>query len=269
MPFHETGTQELLERVTRAGQPPAHPARAGRGASRPPGAHPRHAGPRPHRDRHVADPARGRRPAAGAARGPLADPALDRGAGHDRLGGRLHRAAARLSRGRGPVRGACAGADRREPLPGGDRHPALHRRRRGRGLGRQGGRAVRGLRHGDRAHQPGAGRAGQDLDQHPALHAVRAAQPPDDGGRAVRRERVRGDRPDQPRLPARRHGAAGPDRRRLPAQGLRLLRGALERARHAAGRLARARDGAAVPGQGPEGRAWAARCATARSPCSG
>ena len=51
---------------------------------------------------------------------------------------------------------------------------------------------------------PGAGRAGQDLDQHPALHAVRAAQPADDGGRAVRRERVRGDRPDQPRLPARR-----------------------------------------------------------------
>ena len=51
---------------------------------------------------------------------------------------------------------------------------------------------------------PGAGRAGEDLDQHPALRAVRAAQPPDDGVRAVRRERVRGDRPDQPRLPARR-----------------------------------------------------------------
>ena len=33
---------------------------------------------------------------------------------------------------------------------------------------------------------------------------VRAAQPADDGLRAVRRERLRGHRPDQPRLPARR-----------------------------------------------------------------
>ena len=49
-----------------------------------------------HRDRHVADPQRDRRPAAGAARGPLADPALDGRARHDRLGGRLHRAAPRL-----------------------------------------------------------------------------------------------------------------------------------------------------------------------------
>ena len=39
--------------------------------------------------------------------------------------------------------------------------------------------------------------------------AVRAAQPADDGVRAVRRERVRGDRPDQPRLPARRDGRPG------------------------------------------------------------
>ena len=100
---------------------------------------------------------------------------------------------------------------------------------------------------------PGAGRAGEDLDQHPALHAVRAAQPPDDGVRAVRRERVRGDRPDQPRLPARRDRQPGPDGGRLPAQGLHLLRGALERARHAAGRLARARDRAAVPRQGAQG----------------
>ena len=47
----------------------------------------------------------------------------------------------------------------------------------------------------------------------------------------------------------------GPDRRRLPAQGLHVLRGALERARHAAGRLARARDRAAVPRQGAQGAA--------------
>ena len=56
----------------------------------------------------------------------------------------------------------------------------------------------------------------------------------------LRRERLRGHRPHQPRLPARRDRAAGPDRRHLPAQGLRLLRGALERAGHAARRLARA-----------------------------
>ncbi len=72
--------------------------------------------------------------------------------------------------------------------------------------------------------------------------------------RAVRRERVRGDRPDQPRLPARRDRRARADRRHLPAQGLHLLRGALERAGHAAGGLARARDGAAVPGQGAQAR---------------
>ena len=44
----------------------------------------------------------------------------------------------------------------------------------------------------------------------------------------------------------------GPDRRHLPAQGLRLLRGALERARHAAGGLARERDRAAVPRRGAQ-----------------
>ena len=47
----------------------------------------------------------------------------------------------------------------------------------------------------------------------------------------LRRERLRGHRPDQPRLPARRHRAAGPHGRHLPAQGLRLLGGALQRAR--------------------------------------
>ena len=57
---------------------------------------------------------------------------------------------------------------------------AGHRRRRRRRLGRQGGRAVRGLRHRDPADHPGAGRAGQDLVQHPALHGVRPAESPDD-----------------------------------------------------------------------------------------
>ena len=55
---------------------------------------------------------------------------------------------------------------------------------------------------------PGPGRAGQDLDEHPALRDVRAAEPADDGLRALRRERLRGHRPDQPRLPARRDRAA-------------------------------------------------------------
>ena len=65
-----------------------------------------------------------------------------------------------------------------------------------------------GLRRADRADHAGPGRAGEDLDQHPALRHLRPAQPADDGLRAARRERVRGDRPDQPRLPARRHRAA-------------------------------------------------------------
>ena len=47
----------------------------------------------------------------------------------------------------------------------------------------------------------GPGRAREDLDEHPPLHDVRAPEPPDDGLRALRRERVRRDRPDQPRLP--------------------------------------------------------------------
>ena len=84
---------------------------------------------------------------------------------------------------------------------------------------------------------------------------VRAAQPADDGLRAVRRERLRGHRPHQPRLSARRDGDARADGRHLPAQGLRLLRGAIQRAGHAAGGLARQRDGAALPRPGHEAAA--------------
>ncbi len=76
---------------------------------------------------------------------------------------------------------------------------------------------------------------------------VRAAQPLDDGLRAPRRQRVRGDRPRQPRLPPRRPRPAGVHRGDLPAQGLRLLRGALPRARDAARGLACQRVRAAVP----------------------
>ena len=129
MPFSETGTQERA-RARGGGRPArAHAGRAGRRAGRPHRAHPAHAVLRPHRDRHLARSRRDRRPAAGAARGPFADPALHRRAGHHRVGGGLHRAAARLPRRRGPVRLARAGADRREPLPRGDRDAAVHHRR--------------------------------------------------------------------------------------------------------------------------------------------
>ena len=106
-----------------------------------------------------------------------------------------------------------------------------------------------------RADHARPGRAGQDLGEHPALRHVRAPEPPDDGLRALRRERVRGDRPDQPRLPARRHRAAGLHRRHLPAQGLRVLRGAVQRAGHAARRLARPRERPAVPRGGHQAAA--------------
>ena len=54
----------------------------------------------------------------------------------------------------------------------------------GEASGERGGAAVRGARRADRADHARAGRAGEDLDQHPALHDVRAAQPADDGLRA-------------------------------------------------------------------------------------
>ena len=89
-----------------------------------------------------------------------------------------------------------------------DRDAAVHRRRGRRGLGRARRGAVRAARRADRPDHAGAGRARQDLDQHPALRHLRAAQPADDGLRALRRERLRGHRADQPRLSARRDGAA-------------------------------------------------------------
>ena len=201
--------------------------------------------------------------------GPAARPALDRRARHDRVRRRLPGEAARLHRRRGRVRRPRARADRRRPLPGGDRDAAVHRRRRRRGLRRARRAAVRGARRADRADHAGAGRAGEDLDQHPALHDVRAPEPADDGLRALRRERVRRHRADQPRLSARRDGDAGPDGRHLPAQGLRVLGGEVERARaccsasRACTRACRCSSSTASSGGS------AARCASARSPCSG
>ena len=96
--------------------------------------------------------------------------------GHDRVRRRLPGEAARLPRRRGPLRRPRAGADRRRPLHGGDRHAAVHRRRRRRGVRRARRAAVRAARRADRADHAGAGRAGEDLDQHPALRDVRAAR---------------------------------------------------------------------------------------------
>ena len=126
------------------------------------------------------------------------------------------------------------------------------------------GAPVRAARRAAGADHAGPGRAGEDLDQHPALRDVRAPEPADDGLRAPRRERVRRHRAHQPRLSARRDGAAGADRRHVPAQGLRVLRGALQRPRHAARRLARARDRAAVPGRRDQAPAQRQRPARAQ-----
>ena len=176
--------------------------------------------------------------------------------GHHRLGGRLHRAAARLPRRREPVRVARAGADRREPLPRGDRHAALHRRRRGRGIGCQGGRAVRAS-SAPRSFRPARSEAELAKIWTNILRYTQFALPnllmmeAEQYGANVF-EVIDLINHDYPRGGM---GRPGPDRRRLPAQGLHLLRGALELARHAAGRLARARDRAAVPGQGAQGAA--------------
>ena len=211
MPFPETGTQELLERVLRGGPPRAHP----RGARTPPApttscsrsARPRYVA---HRDRHVADP-----------RSVVDDllPVLREGhslilrstvaPGHHRVGGRATSSS-------GAASASARTCSSRTCPSGSPRTTSSRRSRRCRASS-----AASASDSGARAAElfevfgteivqttPGAGRARQDLDQHPALHAVRAAQPADDGVRAVRRERVRGDRPDQPRLPARRDRAA-------------------------------------------------------------
>ena len=96
------------------------------------------------------------------------------------------------------VRRTRARADRRRSLPRRDHIAAVHRRRRRRRVDRARGSAVRRVRRSDRPHDTGAGGAREDLDEHPALRDVRAPEPADDGLRALRRERVRGDRADQP-----------------------------------------------------------------------
>ena len=269
MPFAETGAQELLERV--------------------------HASGRLSLSERVADAARARhivitlgtpsfshieidmRDIRSAlddllgvlAPGHCADPALDRRARHDRVRGRLPGQAPRLRRSArtcswrtlpsASQRGASSRRSTRCPASSAASAPAP---------GEVAAELFGVFARADRADDAGAGRAREDLDEHPALHELRAAQPADDGLRAASGERVRGDRPDQPRLPARRHRPAGPHRRDLPAQGLRLLRGALRR-----------RPGCCSPSRASTSRcrcscwkapsgAWA-RSPTARWPCSG
>ena len=169
---------------------------------------------------------------------------------------------------RGHLRRPRARAHRRRPLHGGDRHAAVHRRRRRRALGRARGAAVRAARRADRADDAGAGRAGEDLDQHPALRDVRAAQPADDGLRALRGERLRRHRADQPRLPARRDEAR---RASPPARACARTSRSPRSARARPGMLlAVSRVNESVPLFLVEGikRRLGGRCASAASPCS-
>ena len=268
MPFGEAGTQELLDRVLASGrlelaERAADAARADDiviTIGTPSFSH-------IESDLRQVRAAR-RRPAPDAPPRARPDPALDDRAGDDRVRRRLSREAARAARRRGRVRRPRARADRRGPVPRGDLDAPVHHRRRRRGLDRARGEHVLGVRRADRQDHAGPGGAREDLDEHPPLHDVRAAEPADDGLRAVRRERVRRDRPDQPRLPPRRDRAAGHDRRHVPAQGLRVLRGALGRARDAARRLARQRVRAAVPRRGHQAPGRQA-LESARSRCSG
>ena len=173
MPFEEPGTDELLAAPARL-----RPARALQPRRR----------RRPrrrtscitlgtpsllaHRDRHPRHPLRARRPAAGAAsrpRGrscarpspparPSSSPATSRSSAASTSGADVFVAHA-------PER-IAAGRFLEEIVDA-----AVHRRRRRRGVGRAGRRAVRGLRRADRADDAGPGRAREDLDEHPALHA--------------------------------------------------------------------------------------------------
>ena len=164
---------------------------------------------------------------------PRADPALDDRPGHHRVRRRLPGEAPRAARRRGRVRRPCARADRRRQVPAGDHVASVHRRRRRREFHRAHRQPLQRLRRADREDLAGSGRAGQDLDQHPALRHLRAPQPADDGLRELRGQRVRGHRPDQPRLSRAAASPCRDDRRHVPAQGLRLLRGAF----HAPGML--------------------------------
>ena len=210
MPFKEPDTDELLARAVEAGTLRLSDRAADAAAGRRDRAHARHAVVLAHRDRHVATSA------------PCSTTLLP----HLREGhllvlrstvapGTTEFVAGYLEKHRGFTRRARTSSS--PTCPSGS-PPTASWPRSGRcrassaasarRSGERAARAVRAARRADRPDHAGPGRAGQDLGEHPALRDVRAAEPADDGLRALRRERVRGHRPDQPRLPARRDRAA-------------------------------------------------------------
>ena len=254
MPFKEPGAEELLDRVrasiASADRRVADAARGRRTIVLTLGTPALLA----HRDRHARHPLGARRPAAACCatgqllvlRSTVAPGTTEFVAGylekHRGFAGR-----------RGRLRRPRARAHRRRPLPGGDRHAAVHRRRR---------------RRGARASAPRElfERFGAPIVQTTPVQAELAkiwtnilryttfALPNllmmdcEQYGANVFEviDLINRDYPRGGMAPA------GPDRGDLPAQGLRVLRGALERAGHAARRLARQRDRAAVPRRGHE-----------------
>ena len=232
MPFDEAGTQELLERVWPTGRLELTERAADAAQAddivitigTPSFSH-------VESDlRQVAR--RRRRSAAAAAPRARADPALDDRPRDDRVRRRLPREAARPARRRGRVRRPRARADRRRALPGGDHHAAVHRRRRRRGLDRAGGEPCSAYSarrsSGPRRSRPSWPRSG------PTSCATRRSRCPnllmmdcESYGANVFEviDLINRD------YPAGRDRDARDDRRHVPAQGLRVLRGALQRAR--------------------------------------
>ena len=205
MPFHETGTQELLERVGDVGPPRALRAAAGAGRRRPHRAHARHAAPsatsRSTSRRSAARSTSCCRCCAEARRSSCARPsrpAPPSGWRATSSSGAASRSARTCS-----WRTCRSGSPR---TTSSRRSPRCRASSAASARRRASAPAELFARFGTEILQttPGPGRAREDLDEHPALHELRAAEPADDELRAVRRERVRGDRPDQPRLPARR-----------------------------------------------------------------
>ena len=163
---------------------------------------------------------------------------------------------------RGHLRLARAGADRREPLPRGDRDPAVHSRRRRRGSA-------------DRAAELFEVFGAEIVRTTPVqaelakiwTNILRYAQFALPNLLMMECEQYEANVFDVIQLINHdylRGGMARPGFTSVPAQGLRLLRGALERAGNAAGGVARARDRAAVPRERAEGASRTARCVTAR-----
>ena len=269
MPFKEPGTDAPLARAVEAGtlrlSERAADAARGRGDR----AHARHADVLAHRDRHVRHPRGARRAAAAPARGPPARAALHGRPAHDRVRGRLPREAPRLH--------ASARTSSSPTCPSGS-PPTASWPRSGRCRASSAASARR------RASAPrgcSSRSARRSCRPRPCRPSWRRS------GRtscATRRSRC----PNLLMMDCERYGAnvfevidlinrdyprggiaqPGLHRRHLPAQGLRVQRGALQRARHAARRLAGSTR-ACRCSSSRASSAGSATCASARSPCSG